>query len=389
MNDSTIDHSDDRELDERLARLTTWVEGGPQSDRDSGVENMKANAAAPWRKALATTSNAGEPRSDARWWLAPRRLGAVAAIAIAIGAVGVGLQLSSQPRYSASVRSDRGVELRAVELLDASPRFEFEAGSPARRGAAVATPAEDSHVGPLTGRAIAHSVDIHLRVEDVRSAFLLASRLASAAHGEHVESSTLTGDGPAMHGSVTLRVRPDRLDATLNALRELGHVADERRASDDLTTDLIDLDAQLRNERAVERELLELLARRSEAPLEEILKLRESLSRIRSSIERLDGRRGAIDRLVSLATVVVIIRPEPPEAPPVPEPEPEPASLGAHFYKGIADAFRDGMTTLANTCALLVRALVGGLPWWLAIVALIPVIRRRLRQPPRLDAYGA
>ena len=80
----------------------------------------------------------------------------------------------------------------------------------------------------------------------------------------------------------------------------------------DLMTDpsVVDLDARLRNERRVEQELLELLDSRDESPLEEILKLRGEIAKVRTQIERYTAQQDRLSRLVSLATVLIIIRPE-------------------------------------------------------------------------------
>ena len=94
------------------------------------------------------------------------------------------------------------------------------------------------------------------------------------------------------------------------------------------------------------------------------------------SIERLVARQQGLQRLVSLARVLVIIRPE--DAP-VKKPE-SPAGLGKYFFDSIQDSWGGGLRFLANTVAGLLRVLVGGLVWWLVLIGTFVAVRSYRRR---------
>ena len=184
---------------------------------------------------------------------------------------------------------------------------------------------------PTGDRHVVRKATIELTTNDVRAAFLKAAMLVSAVGGEFVQDSGLIGSGETAKANLTLRVAAERLPEVLNELRELGKVRAERTVGEDVTTQVVDLEARLRNEKRVEDELLDLMERRDDAPLKEILDLRDKLAQVRQAIERMTAQRERLGRLVSLATVLVLIRAE--DAPPPTRP-----GIGAYFGDSISKA---------------------------------------------------
>ena len=125
--------------------------------------------------------------------------------------------------------------------------------------------------------------------------------------------------------------------------------------------------------------MLELLARSEDAPLADILSLRSHVGAVRLGIEQLTAQREQLDRLVALATVLVIIRAED-----APTEEPETEGLGSYFGDQLTSAWESGLLFVADTMGLLVRVLVGGVVWWVLLVlvaiALSRYRRRRLAE---------
>ena len=159
----------------------------------------------------------------------------------------------------------------------------------------------------------------------------------------------------------------------LNQIRKLGEVRAEDSHGEDITSQVVDLDARLRNERRIETELLELLEKRDGAPLKEILDLRNHINRVRQSIEQLTAQQQRLGRLVSLATILVIIRAED-----APQPEPQP-TLGKYFSDSVGTSWTSGLRFLSDTIANLLRVLVGGVIWWVLLTVAIVAIMRHHR----------
>lgn len=281
---------------------------------------------------------------------------------------------SSEPPPAASVA---GIQQGQVEWAETNsdqypPPASESSGQEALRRAPAAAPTPQS---APADRHVVRTATIELVSPDVPAAFARAAHLVSDARGEYVQSSSLSGEGPTSRATLTLRIAADRLSDAMNDLRQLGKVRDERTTGEDVTAQVVDLEARLRNEQRVESELLELLSNRNDAPLKDILELRESLSRIRQTIEQITAQRERLSRLVSLSTVLVIIRPT--------DEAPRPAAgstLGAYFIRSVAKSWRAGLVFLADTLSGILAVLVGGLVWWLLAAAiLIAFLRQRRR----------
>lgn len=178
-----------------------------------------------------------------------------------------------------------------------------------------------------------------------------------------------------------LRIAASRLSDVLNDVRDLGVVDNEQSGGDDVTTQAIDLDARLRSERMVEEELRALLKSRENAPLDDILQLRDTLAQVRQSIEQLQARRDTLSRQVALATVLVIVRPT--DAPAKEDPKP---GVFDHFFKEVGGAWDSSMHTLTASIAFLIRAIVGGAVIWIGLLLAAMVLRRVL--PKALGERG-
>jgi hypothetical protein len=231
-------------------------------------------------------------------------------------------------------------------------------------------PAAGSQPPPALQRHVIRKATIELKTDDVRAAFLKAAMVLSEARGEYVEGSELTGTGKEAQAHLTLRVAAERLDAVLNQLRQLGEVRAERVEGQDVTAQVVDVEARLRNEQRVEAELLQLLEKRQDAPLREILELRDKIGQIRGEIERLTAQRDQLSRLVSLATVLILIRSG--DAPVA-----NGSHLGAYFAQKCKTAWTDGVQFLADTLATLLSILIGGLLWWVVAIVVVVVVYRR------------
>jgi hypothetical protein len=272
----------------------------------------------------------------------------------------------------------RGAALHQADKAPAT--IQAEATTPKRLRSSSSPDAEApkdvAGTPPLLARHVIRKATIELKTDDVRAVFLKAAMVLNAARGEYVESSELTGTGKEAQAHLTLRVASDRLDDVLNQLRQLAEVRSERVEGQDVTAQVVDIEARLRNEQRVETELLQLLEKRQDAPLKEVLELRDKIAQIREEIEKLTAQRDQLSRLVSLATVLVLIRPG--DAPMT-----QGADLGTYFTRKCRTAWIDGVQFLADTLAGLLSVLVGGLIWWVIAVVVIVVISRWKRRKAR------
>ena len=102
----------------------------------------------------------------------------------------------------------------------------------------------------------------------------------------------------------TLRVPAARLDETVRSLRSLGHVADESQSGEDVTEQVRDIEARLKNSRNTEQRLADVLRNRT-GRVADILEVEREIARVREEIERMDAQRLNLERQVEYSTVTV------------------------------------------------------------------------------------
>jgi len=162
--------------------------------------------------------------------------------------------------------------------------------------------------GVTEERMIVRNGEMSLVVEDVVAARDEVAQLALRFNG-YVVSSRISGEEQEMRGYISIRVPDDQFEQALAELRELAvRVTSESTSSRDVTEEYIDLEARLKNAEATESQYLTLLEKARE--VEDILKIYDSLSRVRNEIEQIKGRMQYLERTSSMSLVSVNLEPE-------------------------------------------------------------------------------
>ena len=157
-------------------------------------------------------------------------------------------------------------------------------------------------------RMIVRTGEMSLVVEDVTQACDDIAQLA-ASFGGYVVSSRISGEEEEMRGWISIRVPDERFDQALAELRNLAvRVESESTESQDVTEEYIDLESRLKNAEATESQYLALLEKAED--VEDILRIYESLSRVRQEIEQIKGRMQYLERLSSMSLISVRLEPE-------------------------------------------------------------------------------
>ena len=141
-------------------------------------------------------------------------------------------------------------------------------------------------------RMIVRTGEISLVVEDVVNARDEIAQLAVRFDG-YVVSSRISGEEQDMRGNISIRVPDEKYEPTLAELRNLAvRVKSESTDSRDVT----------------ENQYLALLEKATE--VEDILRIYDSLSRVRSEIEKIKGRMQYLERTSSMSLISVRLEPE-------------------------------------------------------------------------------
>ena len=117
-----------------------------------------------------------------------------------------------------------------------------------------------------------------------------------------VESFASQGSGKRIaEGSLVLRIPAESYDSALVRLRELGRVESLEESGQDVSKEFVDLNARVRQLRAVEAQLLELLQRADDVPA--ALAVQNQLSQVQLDLEQARGRLQYLDNRVAFATI--------------------------------------------------------------------------------------
>lgn len=190
------------------------------------------------------------------------------------------------------------------------------------RGIAVdSVAAEESRIFPPTPgvpasgvidqsveRKVIKNASVDMVVKNTEQAIEKIKSIASVNNG-FVGNATVWETGDEKRGNISIRVPSDVFDKALVSIKDLAvKVTREDINSRDVTEEFVDLEAQLKNYKAAEKQYLNILSRAY--TVEDILKVRKELDRVRGNIERMQGRINYLSRQISMSTIAVSLTSE-------------------------------------------------------------------------------
>lgn len=157
-----------------------------------------------------------------------------------------------------------------------------------------------------TGRSIIRTGEVRLRVENFEAA---RANLTAAveARGGYVSDSTQQvhdrGEESWTSGRVVLRVPAEEFSSTMTVVENEGRVLESSTSTQDVTDQVVDLQARLDNLRAERERLRELYQRANDT--EDVLAVERRLSEVQTEIERTEARLQNLQRRVAYSTITV------------------------------------------------------------------------------------
>ena len=253
----------------------------------------------------------------------------------------------------------------------------------ATSGAPAAAPAADSAtVQPnTTDRMIVYNANMSMGVQNVAET-LNAIRGLTQGVGGLVAGVSTGFQKDKESASITIRVPAAAYNQVMTDLRKLAtKVNNENDSARDVTDQFTDLDAQLRNFKATEAQLLEFMKKAN--TIDEILKVQAQLTQTRGQIERLQGQLNVLQRTSDMATIVINVSPADTVAPQTPW----------NPGQSIEEAWVQSLVVVRNVVDFSLRAAV--FAFWLTPLVLMALavgwVIRRLTPPvlPRQTAVAA
>lgn len=222
------------------------------------------------------------------------------------GSYGYGADGSMTAGVANSVASSPGMPPMAQEEFaskmaadTAIMRYPGESGGSA---------AQDLDGNPIEPRII-KTGNLALRVNDAPKAIDDIRAIVTNAKG-FVESSSLSDSGSGPRTAwVTVRIPVDTFEMTVTTLKGISTlVLNETMQGQDVTSEFVDLEADLRNAKAEEASYLEILKKSGD--IEDTLAVTQRLADVRGRIERLEGRKRYLENRTDLATLSISVTEE-------------------------------------------------------------------------------
>ncbi|MFW5697420.1 MAG: DUF4349 domain-containing protein [Fimbriimonadaceae bacterium] len=224
-----------------------------------------------------------------------------------------------------------------------------------------------------------HTGSVSVTVDGVKVARETVTQLAEQMGG-YVETATGNDmDSRYANFSLTLRVPAESYEALIAGVYEIGTVNSESRQVEDVTRQLVDLEARLTTLRAEEISLNRLLERAEQ--MEDIIRLSDRLQDVREQIEVAMGRRKTLRESVAMATLEVYL-------------QQSPASLAAEGFdpNWMQDTWAQATTALSALGRAIVRFGIWLLvlsPLWLPAVLVVVWLGLRAGRKSEAKATGA
>jgi Domain of unknown function (DUF4349) len=152
------------------------------------------------------------------------------------------------------------------------------------------------------GAKIIRTGSLQLEVADVRAS-VTSGRSTVLTMGGYIGASQQYSDGDGIVATITYRIPAERWEEALDALRALGESVGEQTDAADVTGQIVDLDARIRNLKASESALVRHLA--DAGKVSDVLEIEARLSDVRGQIEQLSAQKANLDGQVAYATLTV------------------------------------------------------------------------------------
>jgi len=180
------------------------------------------------------------------------------------------------------------------------------------------------------------------------------------------ESTQRSAEGktkPEVTINLVIRIPASQFNQVMEEIRAVGtRVAQEKTTGQDVTEEFIDLEARIKNQKALEAQFIEIMKRAGK--VEDALQVQRELADVRTEIEKLEGRRRFLENQASLSTINVTLQ------------TPTQIINATGFWYSVRSAFADGVDVAAAIVLFLIRAIVALLPVLVLIVLPIALITR-------------
>lgn len=177
------------------------------------------------------------------------------------------------------------------------------APEPAAGGSQTAAVSKKAAETPATRPQLIKKAELSVVVKSIEATTKSVTNIVEKQQGDILgfQNQKPPDSSVRQTASVEIRVPQERLETTLEALAKLGTVENRALTAQDVTEQLVDSEARLRNLRKSEEMVLKIMER--SGSVGDVLKVSQELSNIRESIERIDAQLKSLRNQVAYSTI--------------------------------------------------------------------------------------
>jgi hypothetical protein len=166
-------------------------------------------------------------------------------------------------------------------------------------------PNQGANQAPQSRPQLVKTAEIALIVKSLDDTLPEVSQIIQQQQGDllKLEDDKSQNGNRRKTASLQIRVPQDKLETTLDSLAKLGTVQRRNISAEDVTNQLVDFQARLRNLRKTESTLLQIMNR--SGSVGDVLKVAQELSNIRQSIEQIDAQLQSLTNRVAYSTITL------------------------------------------------------------------------------------
>ena len=223
----------------------------------------------------------------------------------------------------------------------------------------------------LNGPMIARTASLKISAKNFQSARAGVDRIIASFHGFAASMTINDAVGEPQSLSAELHFPAAQCDAALAALKALGRVEQEQQGGEEVTAQVVDLDARLKNARETETRLQDILKTRT-GKVSDVLEVENQIAETRQSIEQMEGEQKALHNRITFSAITLDLHEEYQASLETNEP-----SAGRRIRNAVVDGFR---AAAEGSVALVVFLLSAAPSLLLAAIILFWPVRWAMRR---------
>jgi hypothetical protein len=154
----------------------------------------------------------------------------------------------------------------------------------------------------ISAPLIARTATLAISVRNFEAARSSMDQIVRARKGYVGELKITSPKGGPQSLETTLRIPAAQFDAALADLKALGRVEQEQQGGEEVTAQIVDLEARLKNARETEARLAEVLRTRT-GKIDDVLEVEKEMARVREEIEQMEAEQKGLNNRVAFASI--------------------------------------------------------------------------------------